>query len=87
MTYENYEASGAKAFDKLVRLLKNRRDTLDSLCNMVDTAQDKVTAWIVLKNARVEYDKAVITMLKDIVDTYYAEGIVRIKTHDDKRSD
>lgn len=74
MTNEDYEASGIKSFDKLLRLLKTRRETLELLCDMFYQAEDKLSARNAFINTRVLYDDAVLTMLKDIVDAYSGQN-------------
>ena len=76
------DQSGLNSFGRLMSLLKTRRETIQSLTDQYDNACDKVTAWHVLNQTRVIYDKAVVRLCKEIVDAYEAEGFACDKKED-----
>ena len=80
MTNEDYQATGIEDFDKLADLLETRRNTIQTLVNIVDGSQHKVTAYNALKAARVHFDKAVLDELQKILDSHKDIGLLEKST-------
>lgn len=76
MTNDDYQATGIKDFDKLADLLETRRNTIQTLINIVDGSQHKVTAYGALKAARLHFDKAVLDELQEILESHKAVGLL-----------
>lgn len=80
MTKEDYQATGIEDFDKLADLLETRRNTIQTLVNIVDGSQHKVTAYGALKATRLHFDKAVLEELQKILDSHKAVGLLEKST-------
>ncbi len=80
MTHDDYQATGINAFANLENLLKTRREMLQTLINIVDGSQHKVTAYGALKAARVHFDKAVLDELQKIIDSHKTVGLLEKST-------
>lgn len=80
MTNDNYQKTGINAFAGLEDLLKTRRDMLQTLINIVDGSQHKVTAYGALKAARIHFDEAVLDELQEIIDSHKAVGLLEKST-------
>ena len=80
MIHDDYQATGIKDFDKLADLLETRRNTIQTLINIVDGSQHKVTAYGALKACRIHFDKAVLAEIQSILESHRAVGLLEKST-------
>lgn len=80
MTNEDYQATGIEDFDKLADLLETRRNMIQTLVNIIDGSQHKVTAYSALKAVRVHFDKAVFDELQKILESHKAVKLLEKST-------
>ena len=76
MNNEDYRATGINAFDNLADLLETCKHAIQTLINIVDGSQHKVTAYGALKEVRLVYDKAVLDELQKIIDSHKEIGLL-----------
>jgi len=80
LIHDDYQATGIKDFDKLADLLETRRNTIQTLINIVDGSQHKVTAYGALKACRIHFDKAVLAEIQSILESHRAVGLLEKST-------